>query len=249
MRQEQSHCKQLRDITVLGIPLTILLWFIYQWSYLANWMGQRDHVGMFLNATQTYGLDFWLGKVSILGKGSFGSAAMLHWIIYLPFFVLGIYFIQVFLHWNGRKLDRHYVWSNTFWLIITFMVMFTAIGIAAYAHYNDLYTCRPPLCTSPMETRVDDLTHFWTVAMIASALCNINWMDLLGWHRRIGRLKEALLQLTVPEIIMWFWEVGEFGNPAAYANPPWNSLSDIFWGTIAALFMILAYNAVVPFEE
>lgn len=234
---------------MLGVPLNILLWFIYRWSYLANWTGQRDHWGMFWNASATYGSKFWLGEISILGPGSFGSAAMLHWIIYLPFFVLGIYFIQVFLHWNSRKLDRDYIWTNTLWLLITFAVMLTAIGIAAYAHYNDLYTCRPPLCTSPMETRVDDLTHFWTVAMIAAALCNINFMDLLGWHGHASRLKEALLQLSILEIVMWFWEVGEFGNPAAYANPPWNSLSDIFWGTIASLLIICAYNVIVTYEE
>ena len=204
---------------------------------------------MFLYAAQTYGADFWLGKVSILGKGSFGSAAMLHWIIYLPFAVLAIFLVQLWFKKHDNALSIDYVYSNTLWLIITFTVMFIAIGIAAYAHYNDLYTCRPPLCTSPMETRVDDLTHFWTVAMIVSALCNLNFMDLLGWHSRVGRLKEALLQLTIPEIILWFWEDGEFGNLAVYANPPWNSLSDIFWGTIATLLVIACYNLLVPFEE
>ena len=240
---------KIRDIAILSTPLTILLWFIYEWSYLANWSGQRDHVGMFWVAVQTYGLDFWLGKVSILGRGSFGSAALLHYVIYLYPIVLGIYLVQWWKWKHDRDFSVDYIWTRPLWLGITFLIVFVATGIAAYAHFNDLYTCRPPLCSVDMETSVDTLTHFWTVAMIAASLCNINLMDLFGWKGRGGRLKEALLQLSILEIVMWFWEVGEFGNLAAYANPPWNSLSDIFWGTIAALFMILAYNVVVGYDE
>jgi len=204
---------------------------------------------MFLYAAQTYGLDFWLGKRSILGPGSFGSAAFLQYVIYLPLVVLAIYLVQWWKWKHDNDFHIDYVWSRPLWLAITFLVMFIATGVAAYAHYNDLYTCRPPLCTSPMETRVDDLTHFWTVLMVTTALLNINLMDLFKWTGKAGRLKEALLQLSILEIIMWFWEVGEFGNPAAYANPPLNSLSDVFWGTFAALLAILAYNAVVKFEN
>jgi hypothetical protein len=208
----------------------------------------HDYWALFWTASSQYGLDFWLGKVSILGRGSFGSATFLQYVPWAFILVVLIHVIRAaFERWKHREVRYLYIWINGAWIIYGLIWLMVATGIAALAHYLNLYSMPVPNMPGvEVKGEVDWLTHFLTPGIFVIPLLSISFYDLFQWKGRRGLLYEAILIILVMSIIMLDWEIGECGNPSVYRNLYWDSVKDIFMGYVSTVLNILVYRQIVP---
>lgn len=142
------------------------------------------------------------------------------------------------------------MWSNGVWALFACVWIFAAMGFAAMGHMYNLYTMPVPCGTGcEVAGQVDWITHLFTPSIFTVTLLMISWYDVFRWKGRVGRFKEALWILTIIAVFMFFWEVGESGNPAVYRNLYWDSVKDLFMGFFGSTFCIAMYNLIVPFED
>jgi hypothetical protein len=250
---ETEKYKPTIGYIVLGAMIVLLVALVNRWYVLIDKTTlYHDYWTIFWEASNKYGLEFWLGTVSILGKGSFGSAAFLR---YVPWIFIGfiiIYICQLlWTHYTGKSLNRPIIWANSLFLVYGLVMIFIATGLAAMGHYLDLYSIRltcPDGTVISIAGTVDWLTHWFTPDYFSIPLCMINFYDLLKWRGKRGRLYEAALVLMASLCIMLAWEIGESGNPTVYRNLFWDSAKDIYQGILSTVFNLLVYNTIVPFE-
>lgn len=232
----------------------ILLYLISIWnSVIDRATLYRDYWALFWEAANKYGGEFWLGRISVLGKGSFGSAAYLRYVPWVFAAFIVIYICQLlWVHHTGRSLNRPIIWANSLFLVYGLTMMFVATGLAAMGHYLDLYSIRltcPDGTVISIVGTVDWLTHWFTPDYFSIPLCMVNFYDLFKWHGKRGRICEAAFVLMAALCIMLIWEIGESGNPTVYRNLFWDSAKDIYQGILSTVFNLFVYNQIVPFED
>ena len=228
---------------------SLLLYLISVWnSVVDKTILYRDYWALFWEASSKYGGEFWLGKVSILGRGSFGSAYFLQYIPWVFVLLIAIYVTRaVFERWKRRETPYLFIWMNSAWIIYGLIWIISATGIAALAHYLNLYAMPVPGYPGvEVKGEVDWLTHLGTVGIFAIVLSSISFYDLFRWKGRRGLLYESVLIILAVSIVMLDWEIGECGNPAVYRNLYWDSVKDLFMGYVATVLNILVYRQLVP---
>ena len=179
-------------IIALGI---VVLYLLSVWNSVVDKTTMyHDYWALFWAASSQYGLDFWLGKVSILGKGSFGSAFFLQyvpWAFVLLVTVEGI--LVAVARWKHREVKYICIWMNVAWVVYGLIWLMTATGIAALAHYLNLYTMPVPnLPGVEVKGDVDWLTHFLTPGIFVIPLLSISFYDIFQWKGRRGLRYEAI---------------------------------------------------------
>ena len=230
----------------LGI---LLLYLISVWNSIVDKTTfYRDYWALFWEAANKYGGEFWLGKISILGRGSFGSAYFLQYVPWVFIIFVGIYIARgLFEWWTYRKVRHLYLWMNATWILYALIWLFVATGIAALAHYLNLYTMQVPnMVGVEVKGEVDWLTHWFSAGFFSIPLLSISFYDLFQWKGRRGLFYEAVLVFVIVCTIMIYWEIGECGNPAVYRNLYWDSVKDLFMGMVSTIFNILVYHQLVP---
>jgi hypothetical protein len=242
-------------LLILATLFGVVGYLFSTWLATVNWneasvSGQQPHDYWtdFWYAAQTYGPEFFLGKMSILGRGSFGSATFLQYVPWAYIGFLAIVLIRSLWSRHCGEPKEWYLWVNLRWIAFGLIFLFLATSFAAYAHYADLYTIRLPDGTH-LEGSADTITHTFSPNIFTVILLAVNIMGLLGLHGFKGRIIEAGIVIAAANIFMLVWEIGESGNPGAYANPAWNSVSDLFHGNIGTFLCVGWYNLLVPFED
>jgi len=243
--------RTILDPAVALAPTVLAIYVILLWNSLVDrTILYRDYWTIFWTAASEYGADFWLGKISILGRGSFGSAFFLQYVVYAFLLIPVIFIIQIlYKKFRKRNLRYLYIWVNSRWIAYAIVWVAIATGLAAFAHYLNLYSMPVPnIPGAEVKGEVDWLTHWWTPGIFSVVLLSIDFYEAFGWQGKRGRIYEAIFVTGLLLSIMFYWEWGECGNPAVYRNLYWDSLKDVYQGVLAHIFNLMAYNLLVPFE-
>jgi len=232
----------LAGLIIAGLAVASIF-YEQQWAMLIGPMPPgKDYLGMVINYFLSDPIDVIFGQKE--GSGP-----------YLPYLLWGIvwawasYLIKR-LWESWRHITDQVFWTNFIWSAWATIFILTAIIFNAAAQHFQWYACLTPgYCSPQPQGTMDKYTHFLAAGSITAIIVTLNIKDLLGLKGRTGRAIELVIILSAIVLIDQFWTYSESLYPKVYLSLYIDSITDTLADWLGAIFNLLLYNLIVPFEE